>query len=84
MAISKKPQKKDISEKEVLNLINKGGSVAKKEPKENDKSFVQIRLKPDLITMIDDLIDKKIIKVSRHSWFMEAIEDKIKKERASL
>lgn len=81
MAITKKPQKKDISEKEVLNLINKGGSVAKKELKENEKAFVQIRLLPDLVSEIDSLIAKRIIKVSRHSWFMEAIEDKIKKER---
>lgn len=81
MAISKKPQKKDISEKEVLDLINKGGTVAKKEPKPKDKSFLQIRMKPEIIEQIDGLIEKRIIGISRHAWFMEAIEEKIRKER---
>jgi hypothetical protein len=84
MAISKKPQKKELSEKEVSNLINKGGSVAQKEPKPKDKSFQQIRIKPEIIQQIDDLIDKRIIGISRHAWFMEAIEDKIRKERGAM
>lgn len=81
MAISKKPQKKDITEKEVLDLINKGGTVAQKEPKPKDKSFLQIRMKPEIIDEIDKIIGKRIIGISRHAWFMEAIEEKIRKER---
>lgn len=81
MAITKKPQKKDISEKEVLDLINKGGTVAKKETKQKDKSFLQIRMKPEIIEEIDKLIGRRIIGISRHAWFMEAIEEKMKKER---
>lgn len=84
MAISKKPQKKDISEKDVLSLINKGGSVAKREAIQNERTPVQLRMKPEIIEQIDNLINKRIVSVSRHAWFMEAIEEKIKKERDTL
>lgn len=82
MAISKKPIKSKIDEKSVKNLIEKGGSVAEKETNsQSEITKLQLRLHPSLVEIIDGLRKKRLTKVSRHSWFLEAIEAKIKSER---
>ena len=90
MALSKKPAKNTV---DVEALILKGGSVpASKvaQPATQDHSTdekdrkipVQLRLSPEIIREIDNLIEKRVIKVSRHAWFMEALSEKIVKERS--
>ena len=87
--ISKKPKTTALSEKDIDALIQKGGEVPKDEapakPKKRSKKKVekipvQLRLPSDLISTIDDLIDNRVVRVSRHAWFLEAIAEKIKKE----
>ncbi len=90
--ISKKPKSKVLSEADVDALINKGGDVPAKEkqpPKKvrikkptGKKIPVQLRLSKDLLDVIDGLIDDRVVRVSRHTWFMEAIADKINKEKS--
>ncbi len=96
MALSKKPTqiKTTVSEDTVAALINKGGSVpaavsekitSGKTPKKVLKGGqvpIQLRLTPEIVDVIDELIGKKIIPVSRHSWFMNAIAEQIKREQA--
>jgi hypothetical protein len=96
MALSKKPviNKPVVSEDVVAALINKGGSVpaAVVEKKSvSDKTQmkvlkygqvpVQLRLTPDTLEVIDGLIGKKLIPVSRHAWLMNAIAEQIKREQ---
>lgn len=92
MAISKKLVKEKV---DVEALILKGGSVPSPAPsrpraadptpatdeKEDRKLAVQLRLSPEIIREIDLLIEKRVIRVPRHAWFMEAISEKIVKER---
>lgn len=96
MAISGKPPKPAPpspaprpNEQEVLNLIRKGGSVAKAaDTGERDVAkpmLVQLRLYPDLIEEIDGVrkaaTGRKRRPPSRHAWIVEAIEEKLARER---
>ena len=95
MALSKKPIKNTavVHEDIVTALINKGGSVpaviveeklgekAQKKVLKGGQVPVQLRLSPEILDVIDDLIDKRLIPVSRHAWFMNAISEQIKREQ---
>ena len=96
MALSKKPVKLQpfVSEDIVSALINKGGSVPaevqvveKVDDKQQKKVLkggqvpVQLRLSPEILDVIDGLIAGKLIPSSRHSWFMNAIAEQIKREQ---
>ena len=85
-----------VSEDIVEALINKGGRVPAAEPKttvigvaeKQQKKLlkggqvpVQLRLSPDILDMIDGLIDQRLIPISRHMWFMNAISEQIKREQ---
>lgn len=91
--ISKKPKKTGVlTEQDIDKLISKGGDVpskqkskttkAIKKPKKPSKKIpVQLRLPQDLLDIIDGIIDDRVVKISRHAWFLEAIAEKIEKER---
>lgn len=49
------------------------------EKKEKPKN-VQLRLLPSKIAQIDALRTERRVPVSRHHWFMEAIEEKLERE----
>lgn len=98
MAISKKPIKQTTPSVgvDIDALINKGGTVPKKESvttnseKSNEKKLlksgkvpVQLRITPDILDEIDALISKRKIPIARHDWFMEAIGEKMSKEQQS-
>jgi hypothetical protein len=76
-AISKKP-----SNQKVDDFINKGieDSDKKSSNSNNDTARVQLRLKKEKLAEIDKLLNQRKVKVSRHVWFMEAIEEKLERE----
>jgi len=87
MALSRKPKKEKapkIKEDKVTELILKGGSspgkVSTKQEKEDDIKFVQLRIPVNQLGEIDNLVKKRPGKLSRHTWIMEAIFEKIKKD----
>ena len=94
MPISKKPDKQTLpnsaptqDEKAIQAIIHKGGSVAtaKSLQEEDAPKNVQLRLYPDQIEVIDQIIGRnrgqsRRRKQSRHSWLIEAIEEKIDRE----
>lgn len=72
MVLSSKPKS------EVDALIGRGGTVADEPPPvEPSVQFVQLRLMSDLVAEIDDLIDQRRVRISRHTWLLEAITEKI-------
>lgn len=84
MVISGKPkQKQDDNKIDVDALINKGGSVASNTSKQQTKNemLVNLRLPFDVIQQIDLVVSKRRIKTSRHTWLMEAIYEKLEKEK---
>ena len=85
MAITRKPQKLEAvpDNVDVEALINRGGSVAKPttEPKPKRRaSYVQLRLLPELLQRIDTAIAHRAVPVPRHTWLLEAIAEKLKRE----
>jgi hypothetical protein len=98
MAISGKPPKPAppspaprADEQEVLKLIHKGGSVAKSADTSEGHAvkpmLLQLRLYPDMVEEIDGVrqnrAGKKRRPPSRHAWIVEAIEEKLARERPS-
>lgn len=80
MVISSKPkQNKANNQLDVDALINKGGSVASQPAK--TEILVNLRLPADVLQDIDLLVSKRKIKTSRHTWLLEAIYDKLEKEK---
>ena len=64
-------------------LISKGGSVAGAgaEPATSTKPApVVLRLPPDVLTRIDRAVESRRVKVSRHTWLMEAVIEKLERE----
>lgn len=88
MAIAAKPKPKNTNaqantdEDAIKALINKGGSVAATD--KDDKSTgthknLQLRLKPELIDQIDRIRETQDVPPSRHTWILEAIYEKLKR-----
>lgn len=97
MAISGKPQKpvrpveakSEPDEQTVRKLIHKGGSVAgavsSVDPGSIKPMLVQLRLYPDMIAEIDavrkDTGGRRHRAPSRHAWIVQAIEEKLEREK---
>jgi hypothetical protein len=96
MALSKKPIKSASSgatSVDIDALINKGGTVPKKQSNASQEQTsqgkkllkggkvpVQLRIAPSILDEIDALIAKRKISIARHDWFMEAIGEKMERE----
>jgi hypothetical protein len=97
MAITAKPKKNtindssnanEIDEKKAIAFINQGGTVAaitaSPQAEEEDKQKgVIIRMYPDMIQEIDELLKKlpKRNRPSRNAWILKAVEEKLKREK---
>lgn len=92
MALSRKPKtikNNKVQEDKITELIMKGGSVPtdishdisqKEEYSEEVIKFVQLRIPEKQVRVIDKLVKKRPGKLSRHTWIMEAIAEKIKRD----
>jgi hypothetical protein len=84
MAIRPKPQQPTptakIDERRIHELIEKGGTVAKQTEATEDYKRHQLRLQPSITERIDTLITKRMVKPSRHDWFLEAILEKLARD----
>jgi hypothetical protein len=91
MPISKKPTKQELrnqqDEAAIQAVIHKGGSVASETINTEHVTLknLQLRLYIDQIGAIDQILQKKQgqsrrRRQSRHSWLVEAIEEKIERE----
>ncbi len=81
-AISKKP----TEQKQVDDFINKGiadeDKTAVKKTK-NEVIRVQLRLDRDKLEEIDNAVNNRKVKISRHLWLLEAIEEKLEREMSN-
>jgi hypothetical protein len=88
MPVTRKPARQSleapqtVDEARIREVINRGGSVAKKEESEGDIMRVQLRIHPSVIEEIDLARNntKRGKKPSRHAWIMAAIEEKLTRE----
>ncbi|MCE6993119.1 hypothetical protein [Dyadobacter sp. CY323] len=92
MSISLSPPKKVVSEKQIDAIINKGGktTVESKEVAADPNSTKSIKLimTVDEMETIKELRDKRPAKsrsrkisISVHDWVIEAVQEKIERER---
>jgi hypothetical protein len=84
MAITRKPKTQPTPtapKVDVDALINKGGSVTRLAAAETDKKqvYVQLRLPKELVDQIDESLSGRPIKTPRHTWFLEAIHEKLER-----
>ncbi len=84
MALSRKPKKESVSPDKVTELILKGGSspdetTAEDGGEEEIIKLVQLRIPLNQLNNIDSFVKKRAGKLSRHTWIMEAIAEKIEK-----
>ena len=64
-------------------LINKGGSVAPTpEPAVATGKPVPVvlRVPPDVLARVDQLVEARRVKVPRHTWLLEAVVEKLERE----
>ena len=92
MPISTSPPKKQVSEQQIEAIINKGGktTVESKEKTADPNSTKSIKLimTVDEMEKIKELRDKRPAKsrsrkitISVHDWVIEAVQEKIERER---
>jgi hypothetical protein len=73
-----------IDEKKAIAFINQGGSTANKISDEEDiQKGVIVRMYTDMIDDIDNLLKSipKRKRPSRNAWIIQAIEEKLKREK---
>jgi predicted HicB family RNase H-like nuclease len=62
-------------------VINRGGSsAASQEEIEEQERVFNLRVPESLVKEVDALRKRRTGKISRNTWILEAIEDKIKRE----
>lgn len=85
MAISRKPKtSSEQNSVDVEALISKGGSVASETPPpKKTVTQVQLRVPNDLLAQVDTAVKQRPIRTPRHTWFMEAILEKLDREQVS-
>jgi hypothetical protein len=87
MAVTRKPKTSVAAESvvDVDALIRKGGTVAGQEtkaPKEQDKpSPVILRIPSELLERIEQARQKRPVRIPRHTWLLEAVVEKLEREK---
>jgi len=86
MAITRKPKvikKEETAPVDVDALINRGGSVAGRPvPSEKEKIVtVNLRVPSETLNRVDQAVQSRPFKIPRHTWLMEAIVEKLKREQ---
>jgi hypothetical protein len=94
-AVSRRPSIADDTrslDSEISALVNAGGSSAtteaerkeiarqKRQAKKQIEPVVNVRVPIELLTQLDSLRGRRVGKISRNTWILEAIEDKIERE----
>ena len=79
MAISRKPS---TEESKIKSVIERGGkTVVSDDSGQAQKVTLQLRLNKTTIDKIDELLSHRPVRVPRHTWFLEAIVEKISREQ---
>jgi hypothetical protein len=85
MAITRKPKAVPGSVVDIDALIHRGGSIAGSEaPQRSDRPApVVLRIPADVLTQVDTAVQRRPVRIPRHTWIMEAIVEKLEREHAS-
>ncbi|SKC19623.1 hypothetical protein [Dyadobacter psychrophilus] len=92
MSISTSPPKKKVSEQQIEAVVNKGGKTTVESKSEsadlNSTKSIKLIMTVDEMEKIKELRDKRParsrsrkISISVHDWVIEAVQEKIERER---
>jgi len=94
MTITRKPRKprtvkaEALPEPEIQALIQRGGSAASEnraeEASQPGLQYLQLRIDRQFLQRIDALIAKRPLKMSRHTWLLEAIYKQLKRDEREV
>ena len=89
MVISRKPlnNKKSAELSLIDEIIDKGGSVPERANnihKNKEFKFVKVRIPTVTLAQIDLLLDSLMIEKSRTSWIIEALIEKVEREKKRI
>jgi len=87
MAITSKPKPKTQPvEADVQRLIDKGGSVAKAQPDDEQKvSSVLLRIPRDMLADIDASVKRRRpVRISRQAWIIEVLHERLIQEQKDI
>ncbi len=82
-ALRRKPRKENkhpVSESEVIAIIESGGGAPNRGDSKKSQA-INLRIPMHLATVVDALIHRRIVPISKNSWILEAIAEKIKREQ---
>ncbi len=82
-ALRRKPgkeKKHTVSESEVIAIIESGGSAPSKEGRKKSQAM-NLRIPMHLATVVNVLIHRRTVPVSKNNWILEAIAEKIEREQ---
>jgi hypothetical protein len=83
-AVSRKPKPREqVDEVEITALVHQGGSIAKSAVSDEIEKMrvVNLRLPEEMLAEVDALLKQRRVRVSRNTWFLEAIVEKAQRER---
>jgi len=84
-AVSRKPKPREqVNETEITALVHQGGSIAKSSDTSEQiekMRVVNLRLPEEMLAEVDALLKQRRVRVSRNTWFLEAIVEKAQRER---
>lgn len=81
MAVRKRLEKKKSEPIDVDALIEKGAKVKEDTVSEENKwSYIQLRISTKMLDQVDDAVEKRV-GITRTGWILEAIYEKLKKEK---
>jgi len=83
-AISRKPGAETPADEEAISaFISKGGSVphgTTPDAEERAEARINFRLPGDMLAEVDAAIRQRRIRVSRNTWLLEAVQEKLDRE----
>ena len=82
-AISRKPAAGAHADEEAIAaFISKGGSVPHEPPLDDERTEARInfRLPGDMLAEVDAAIRQRRIRISRNTWLLEAVQEKLDRE----
>jgi hypothetical protein len=83
MALTRKPKPTTsaTSERAVQELIRKGGSVAAPAETAQELTPVLLRIPTDMLARIDASVKRRLpVRISRQSWIIEALQERLSQE----
>ena len=81
MALRKRPKPED-TDKWIEEAANDQPQQQEEEPKTIQD--IRLRIPTDLLEEIDQSVAKRKPKISRHNWILEALHEKVKREKKKL